>query len=179
MFNKKDYYKKWYLKNKLKKKKQVREYYWKNRTELLLKNREWGKKWRKENKEKISIKGKKYYQKTKKKRLKYWREHNYRRRKVDLNYAIKQRLRSRLNTERKRYTEKNKCLSDKKHGINYKKIMEHLKPFPKDISKFHIDHIKPLCSFDLTDPKQLKIACSPENHQWLLAEDNIKKGGSQ
>jgi len=41
-----------------------------------------------------------------------------------------------------------------------------------------IDHIRPLCSFDLTDPEQVKIAFSPENHRWLLAEENARKVSS-
>ena len=56
-------------------------------------------------------------------------------------------------------------------------IIEHLKPFPKDLSKFHIDHIKPLCSFDLTDFEQIKMAFTPENHQWLTIKQNLSKGG--
>ena len=66
-------------------------------------------------------------------------------------------------------------MKSKKYGIDYKAIIEHLKPFPKDISIYHIDHIKPLCSFDLTSPKEVKKAFAPENHQWLLARDNLMK----
>ncbi len=67
-------------------------------------------------------------------------------------------------------------MSSKEYGVDYKAIIRHLKPFPEHISNFHIDHIKPLCSFDLTNPSEVKKAFSPENHQWLLAEDNLKKG---
>jgi hypothetical protein len=41
--------------------------------------------------------------------------------------------------------------------------------------KWHIDHIKPLSSFDLTDPNQLALACNYKNLQPLWAADNIRK----
>jgi hypothetical protein len=42
---------------------------------------------------------------------------------------------------------------------------------------WHIDHIKPLSGFDLTDPIQLQDACKYINLQPLWASDNISKGG--
>lgn len=41
---------------------------------------------------------------------------------------------------------------------------------------WHIDHIRPLSSFDLSDPGQLKQACHYTNLQPLWWIDNIKKG---
>jgi hypothetical protein len=41
---------------------------------------------------------------------------------------------------------------------------------------FHIDHIQPLASFDLTDPNQLKKAAHWSNLQILTIQENVKKG---
>ena len=41
---------------------------------------------------------------------------------------------------------------------------------------WHIDHIKPLASFDLTDREQFLRACHYTNLQPLWAIDNLKKG---
>jgi hypothetical protein len=41
---------------------------------------------------------------------------------------------------------------------------------------WHIDHIKPLASFDLTDREQLLQVCNYKNLQPLWAKDNLSKG---
>ena len=42
---------------------------------------------------------------------------------------------------------------------------------------WHIDHIRPLSSFDLTDVEQRRIAFHHTNLQPLWASDNWRKGG--
>jgi hypothetical protein len=44
-------------------------------------------------------------------------------------------------------------------------------------NQWHVDHIKPLCAFDLTDPEQQALAFHYSNLQPLWALDNMRKGG--
>jgi len=96
--------------------------------------------------------------------------------KEDDLFNLKMRLRSNFNQAMKHYSKTGKIRSSKEYGINYKKIIEHLKPFPKDISKYEVDHIIPLSLFDHNDPEQIKKAWAPENLQWLTKEINMWKG---
>lgn len=46
------------------------------------------------------------------------------------------------------------------------------------VKGWHVDHVKPLASFDLTDPAQFAEACHYTNLQPLWAADNIRKSDS-
>jgi len=46
----------------------------------------------------------------------------------------------------------------------------------ENMGRWHIDHIRPCCSFDLTDPEQQKKCFHFSNLQPLWAKDNLKKG---
>lgn len=182
----KEYYKKnkqkyreWYFKNKNRISKRKRENYYSNPKKCIKRVRTW----EKNNQEKFEKRRKNYY--------KLYRENNKdainqkrKKRKVeDIEFNLKCRIGTLLRVAFKKYTKTGKIMSSKKYGIDYKAIIEHLKPFPKDLSKYHIDHIKPLCSFKFVNPdgstnvEEIKKAFAPENHQWLLAEENIRKGG--
>ena len=49
-------------------------------------------------------------------------------------------------------------------------------PYDKNRKTWHIDHVLPLASFDLTKKEELLKACHYMNLQPKLAIDNIKKG---
>ncbi len=103
-------------------------------------------------------------------------KHRNKRCKEDPTYKLMNNLRCRLSTVLQLYSKTGKIASASKYGINYKKIIEHLKPFPEDIENYEVDHIIPLSWFDFNDKKEIKWAFAPENHQWLLIEKNHIKG---
>jgi hypothetical protein len=61
------------------------------------------------------------------------------------------------------------------YGIDIQGIARHLGPCPGSPGEWHIDHIRPLSSFDFSDPSQVTEAFAPCNHQWLTANDNRTK----
>lgn len=61
------------------------------------------------------------------------------------------------------------------YGIDIPGIIAHIGPCPGPRNEWHIDHIKPLCLFDFSDPYQVVAAFSPSNHQWLTASENLRK----
>ena len=123
-------------------------------------------------------------------RRKYWKEYGKRpevrfkinekdrtRRKIDEKYAIIGRLRRSINHAFTKYTGAGKIMGSKKYGIDWNKVIESLKPFPKNIKNYEIDHIIPLHSFNLEDNIEIKKAFDPSNLQWLTIEENRKKSG--
>jgi len=124
------------------------------------------------------------------KRRKYWKEYGKReevrarirekerlRLKTDKEFAVADRLRRSLNHAFTKYSKTGKIMSSKKYGLDWKEVIEHLKPFPENLREFEIDHIIPLHTFNLQDRQEVKKAFSPNNLQWLIKEENRRKGG--
>ena len=134
-----------------------------------------------ENKKRIKEWKKQYLKKpeVKKRRNEYYKVRG----KIDKEFLVICRLRGLLYSAFRHYTKTGKMRSASKYGIDYQIIINHLKPFPENISNYDIDHIKPLCSFTFikedgsTDLEEIKKAFAPENHQWLTAHENRSKGG--
>lgn len=89
---------------------------------------------------------------------------------------VQVRLRSRLASAFNSYSKHGKVRQSKDYGIDWQAIIEYLGPCPGNRDDYHIDHIKPLSRFDFDDPKQVRKAFAPANHQWLLVADNLVKG---
>lgn len=93
---------------------------------------------------------------------------------------ISSRLRIRLNKVLAGKIKKGSAISDL--GCPVDELISHLeKKFKPGMnwdnrSLWHIDHIRPLSSFDLEDRAQLKEACHYTNLQPLWAEENMIKG---
>ena len=124
------------------------------------------------------------------KRALYWKEYGKRpevksrirekerlRRQIDTEFLIADRLRRSLHHALSKYSKTGKIMSSKRYGIDWRSVIESLKPFPDDIKNFEIDHIIPLHTFELTNPEEVKAAFSPSNLQWLTREENRKKSG--
>lgn len=170
------YAKKYYLENKEKRK----EYLNKNKEIILQKRKERYKL----NVEKERENNKKYYYGNKRKINSYRNVYYKKRRQIDRNFLIKIRLRQKLSKTIKKYILYNKVGSSKEYGIDYKKIIEHLEPFPKDLSEYQIHHIKPLFTFNFlnddgsTNLEEIKKAFAPENHVLITINEHRKIHGS-
>jgi hypothetical protein len=99
----------------------------------------------------------------------------------DINFRLKILLRGRLWKAITRNSKQSSALT--LLGCTIDELKIHLeKKFVKGMNwknygKWHIDHIKPCCSFDLTDLEQQKICFHYTNLQPLWAKDNIRKNG--
>ena len=158
-----DYKKEWYQKNKEKLKQKRKKYYLDNKENILKKQKE-------------------YNHKHKEKKKKYIREYNVSRRKIDIGFKLLGVLRSRFS---KFINKKNKNKSILKlTSCTIDDLRIHLElQFKEGMSwdnygqkGWHIDHIKPCSSFDLTDPEQQKKCFHYTNLQPLWWWENLTKG---
>ena len=167
-----EYNKKYNEKNREKINAHQREY--RKRDYVRKKEAIYSKKWKDKNREKVNLSARKYNNRPEvKARIVLYLKKRYQ---EDKLFRIKNRLRVRLYQAIELYLMNGKIMGSSKE-INFGAVIKHLKPFPKDLSKYHIDHIKPLCSFKLTDPEEVRKAFAPENHQWLTVGENLSKGG--
>jgi hypothetical protein len=102
--------------------------------------------------------------------------------KKDLQFKLSCTLRSRLSHALKNSQKTGSAVKDL--GCTIEELRVYLESkFQEGMSwdnygfyGWHIDHIRPLASFDLSNPEELKKACHYTNLQPLWAEENLSKG---
>jgi hypothetical protein len=169
--------KKNYIKNKERILKKGREYYQKNKKIINKRKRNYQKLYCSRNKEKILKWAKKARMKRRDKFNKYIRD----RLKTDINFKLRKTIRARIRLALKNDKKRSKTL--KLLGVNNiiiaKKHLEKLfKPRMtwKNHGKWHIDHIIPCSSFDLTKASEQRECFHYTNLQPLWASENLSKG---
>ena len=189
-----EYHKNYYINNKEKLKERHRIYFKNNKEKII----EQQKKYREDNKEKVTEYHKNYhinnrekiknkvriwYEKNKERSLEMNRRYIYNRYHADPNFKLTINLRNRF------YKELREHLSTKKEsslvlvGCSIKKLKQYLESkFEEGMtwdnwSKYgwHIDHIIPCSSFDLTKEEEQKKCFHYTNLQPLWAKDNMEK----
>jgi len=136
----------------------------------------------KTNKERIREYKKQWYLENKQHVISRVNKRHKERLKIDVNYKLSVYLRCRLNSALK-YKNSNKNGSFVKDlGCSIQNLKEYLESkFLQGMTwenhgDWHIDHINPLSSFDLTNRDDFLKACHYTNLQPLWASDNLIKG---
>jgi len=177
-----------------------KEYYQNNREELLdyqiqyIKEheeeiKEYKTQYYQNNKEELLNKQKQYYQDNKEERNNYNNKYNKKKREGDINFKISCSLRKRISGIIKNNQKAGSAIKDLGCSIDFLKQYFESKFYTNIYTEicmtwdnygteWHIDHIIPLVTFDLTDENQFCRACHYINLQPLWAEDNLEKSDS-
>ena len=165
-------YKKYYSRNKKKFENYNKIYYQLHRTEFLLKAKTYRQTHKRIQQE--------YKQNHKEELLQYKKEYNKNRRSFDINFKILSNLRTRIWIVLKKNIKSKTTM--KLVGCSIEKLKQRLESQFKlgmswdNYGKWHIDHIRPCASFDLTKKSEQHKCFNWKNLQPLWAEENLSKG---
>lgn len=166
-----------YKKNKNKEREQQKNYYEQHKGDLSIGYKEYAK----NNQEKISKYQKEYRTKNRTVAKVYAKEYMSQRRENDVEFRIKDCLRARVNKVIRFGYKSKKTMELLDCSIEF--FMQYIESkFDNKMSwdnygsYWHIDHMRPCASFDLTDPEQQKQCFSYINLQPLEGIENIRKG---
>lgn len=144
-------------------------------------HREYNKKWYEKNKEAYRQGRRDYYLANKEKLNKNKVKYNRERAAKDINFKLATRLRERTRHAIRFNQKAGSAVKDL--GCSIEELKEYLeRQFQPGMEwtnwsfdGWHIDHIKPLSSFDLTDRQQFLEACHYTNLQPMWSKDNFSK----
>jgi len=160
--------------------------------------------WKQKNREHERQINKKWYQDNKKHKLAqerqrridkptYWRDLERIKRKTNINFKLRQVLRSRLNHALKAGTKGGSAVRDLGCSIEELKLYLESKFYPHPLTReemtwsnwagneagWQIDHIQPFVNFDVSDPNQVKVVCHYTNLQPLWYIDHSAKSNNE
>lgn len=91
----------------------------------------------------------------------------------DPEYAFKTAMRWSIKKMFKNNSINGKLYSSKKYGIDFKAIFSKVGARPS--KDYHLDHIIPICVFNLDNPDHPRLLNSPHNLRWISSNENSTK----
>jgi len=165
------------MRDKEKQREYNRNYYQANKKEAAEKQRAY----RATRKAETAAYQKKYREEHKEERREYARNYAFAMRQIDIGFRVKNNMRSRLYTAIKDQNTTRDSTTMNLTGCSVDALISHLESqFAEGMTwdnygEWHVDHIRPCASFDLSLDREQKKCFHYMNLQPLWAEDNRRK----